>query len=374
MSALPLTGYRVVSLAEQYPGPFATLILGDLGADVVQVERPQGGDPSRIFPGHHAALNRGKRSVALDLKTPEGLAACRALVARADVLLEGFRPGVLARLGLDPADLSAENPGLVVVSVSGFGQDGPYRDRPAHDLSFQAVAGLLDPDAPVVPPAALADVAAGLFAAVAALTGLAGRVHSGRGGHYDVGMFDALVSFVVTRLVPAANGMPPDSLGQDPGYGLFATADGRWVSFSIAFEDHFWRALCVALDLAALAEVRGPERAVRRDEIRGVLAERIAAEPLAHWEKILPAAGVAYGAVQDLAGLVDDPHLQARGLLQSVGEHRYLRQPLVVDGDAPGPRTAVPALGEHTEDVLREAGVADETVAAVLAAELTRQY
>ncbi|MBB6380500.1 crotonobetainyl-CoA:carnitine CoA-transferase CaiB-like acyl-CoA transferase [Pseudonocardia eucalypti] len=370
----PLEGYRVVSLAEQYPGPFATMILGDLGADVVQVERPRGGDPSRVFPGHYAALNRGKRSVALDLKTPAGLEACRALIARADVLVEGFRPGVLSRLGLSPAELTRDHPGLVVVSVSGFGQDGPYRDRPAHDLSFQAVTGLLDAEVPVVPPVALADVAAGLFAAIAALTGLAGRVASGHGGHYDVGMFDALMSFVVTRLVPTANGMPADTLGQDPGYGLFATADGRWISLSIAFEDHFWRALCAELRLETLADVPGPERAARRDEIRAALSSRIAAEPLTHWEQVLPSAGIAYGAVQDLASLVAGPHLHGRGLLQTVGSRRYLRQPLVVNGTAPGPRTEVPRLGEHTEEVLREAGVPDATGAAVLRAELTRQY
>jgi crotonobetainyl-CoA:carnitine CoA-transferase CaiB-like acyl-CoA transferase len=373
-TARPLREFRVVSLAEQYPGPFATLILGDLGADVVQVERPRGGDPSRVFPGHYAALNRGKRSVALDLKTPVGLEACRALIGHADVLLEGFRPGVLARLGLAPTELIAADPGLVVVSVSGFGQDGPYRDRPAHDLSFQAVAGLLDAGAPSVPPVALADVAAGLFAAIAALTGLAGRTASGRGGHYDVGMFDSLISFAVTRLVPAANAMPPDSLGQDPGYGLFTTSDGRWISLSIAFEDHFWSALCAVLDLSALAEVQGPERAARREEIRGILAARIAAQPREHWEQVLPPAGIPYGAIQDFAGLVDDPHLQARGLLQTVDDQRYLRQPLVVDGSSPGPRTAVPSLGEHTEEVLREAGVADDTVAMVLAASLTGQY
>jgi crotonobetainyl-CoA:carnitine CoA-transferase CaiB-like acyl-CoA transferase len=366
-TARPLVGYRVVSLAEQYPGPLATLILSDLGADVVQVERPHGGDPARVFPGHYAALNRGKRSIALDLKSTAGRTACRSLIEGADVLLEGFRPGVLARLGFDPADLSAQNPGLVIVSISGFGQSGPYRDRPAHDLSLQAVGGLLDADAPVASPVALADIAAGLFAAIAALTGLAGRASSGRGGHYDVGMFDALLAFVATRLVPAANGTAPDTLGQDPGYGLYATGDGRWVSLSIAHEDHFWRALCTALDLEQIGGIDGGERVARRDEIRELVAERIAAAPLAHWDTLLPAAGIPYGAVQDLAELVVDPHLASRGLLQQVGEQRFWRQPLMVDGIAPGPRTSVPALGEHTAEVLREAGLTEEAIAAVLA-------
>jgi crotonobetainyl-CoA:carnitine CoA-transferase CaiB-like acyl-CoA transferase len=142
-TATPLAGYRVLSLAEQYPGPFATLLLSDLGADVIQLERP-GGDPARRYPEFYAALNRGKRSAAVDLKHPGGVPAVAALAARADVVLEGFRPGVLDRLGLGAEQLTAANPALVHVSISGFGQTGPYRDRPAHDLTYQAMAGLLD--------------------------------------------------------------------------------------------------------------------------------------------------------------------------------------------------------------------------------------
>ncbi|NKQ56961.1 CoA transferase [Amycolatopsis sp. K13G38] len=380
MSTPPLSGYRVVSLAEQYPGPFATLLLGDLGADVVQVERPGGGDPSRIFPGHYEALNRGKRSIALDLKHPDGLAACRALIERTDILLEGFRPGVMDRLGLSADALASANPGLVQVSISGFGQSGPYRHRPAHDLTFQGLAGLLDAQAPVVPPLALADLAAGMFAAIAALTGIAGRANSGRGGRYDVSMFDTLASFIATRLVPVANGMPPDTLGLDPGYGLFATADARWISLSIAFEDHFWRALCLALELPELATVPGPERVERREELRAAVAVRISAKDLAHWEQVLEPAGVAYGAVHDLREVLADQHVQARELLQTVAGRTVFRQPLRVDGDAPGPRSGVPRLGEHTVEVLREAGWSAEAVddllgsGAAAQSRLTGQY
>ena len=141
----------MVSLAEQYPGPFATLVLGDLGADVVQVERPAGGDPARAFPGHFTALGRGKRSVALDLKTAEGRAACRALVERADVLLEGFRPGVLARLGLDPAELTAAHPGLVVVSISGFGQEARTATGPPTTCRSRPWPGCSTPTRPRCP-------------------------------------------------------------------------------------------------------------------------------------------------------------------------------------------------------------------------------
>ena len=142
-AARPLAGMRVVSMAEQYPGPYATMIMSDLGAEVVIVERPGTGDPARQFPPFFAALNRGKRSVAIDMKTSEGVAALRRLVANADIFLEGFRPGTADRLGIGWEELRAVNDALVYVSISGFGQDGPYRLRPAHDLSYQAAAGLL---------------------------------------------------------------------------------------------------------------------------------------------------------------------------------------------------------------------------------------
>ena len=139
----PLDGIRVVSLAEQYPGPYVTALLADLGADVIQVERPGGGDPTREFPGFHEALARGKRSAVLDLSDPRGRAAFLTLAAGADVLLEGYRPGAMSRLGLGHEVLREANSALVHVCVSGFGQDGPYRDRPGHDLSYQALAGTL---------------------------------------------------------------------------------------------------------------------------------------------------------------------------------------------------------------------------------------
>lgn len=364
----PLAGYRVLSLAEQYPGPFATLLLSDLGADVVQVERPAGGDPARRYPAFHAALNRGKRSAALDLKDPGGVDAVRTLAARADVLLEGFRPGVMGRLGLDADHLTAENPGLVYVSVSGFGQTGPYRDRPAHDLSYQAMTGLLGPDVTdALPVLSLADLTSGLFAAIAALTGLAGRAgNGGRGGRYDVSMFDSLVSLMTTHLVPAANGAAPETLGDDPGYGCYPTADGRWLALSIAFEDHFWRALCGVLDLPGYADVDGVRRVERRVELRAAVASALGARALADWEPELTAAGVPFGAVRAPRELLDDPHLGARGMLTRVNDEIHLRQPLVIDGRAPGPRSGCPGLGEHTEAVLVEAGLGGDRIRALL--------
>lgn len=363
----PLDGIRIVSLAEQYPGPFATLVLSDLGADVVQVERPTGGDPARAFPSFHAALNRGKRSVALDLKHAPAREALRQLVARADAVLEGFRPGVLARLGLGPDALREVNPELVFVSISGFGQTGPYRDRPAHDLSYQAMTGHLADhdgvDGHDAPGLSLADLVSGLFGAIATLTG----VVAVRSGHpastFDVSMFDSMISLLTTQLGPSLNETPPDPvLGGDPGYGLFATADGRWISLSIAFEDKFWDALCRAVDLPQHLGIPAAERSARRNELRGDLATVFARDNLRSWEARLTGTEVPHGAVAHVDELERDPHVRARELVQEVGDRRFVRQPVVVDGQAHGPTSGTSAIGEDTARVLRAAGVDEALV------------
>lgn len=367
----PLEGLRVVSVAEQYPGPFAALLLSDLGADVIQVERPNGGDPSRAYPPFYDALNRGKRSVALDLKETSARAACRALISTADVFLEGYRPGVAERLGLGAPDLLAEHPHLVYVSLSGFGQTGPLRDHPAHDLSFQALAGLLASDgAPTVPLLSLADITAGMFGTIAALTGLNSARSTGRGGHYDVAMFDSLLAVAAPILAPRANGHNDIGLGSDPGYGLFATGDGTWVSVSIAFEDHFWRDLCLAIDLPQFADITAVDRAERSEELRSALAQRFAEQPAEYWDQILMRANVPYGRVNSVSDVVDSPQGVARSMFTAMAHDRggniQVRQPLVVDGVGLGPRSGTPELGEHTESVLASLDISADHKAQII--------
>lgn len=367
VSRAPLEGLKVVSLAEQYPGPYATLLLADLGADVVLVERPGAGDPARQLPAFFSALNRNKRSVALDLKTEPGRAALRALIRQSDVMLDGFRPGKLAAQGVGYAQLSAENPRLIYVAISGYGQDGPYRDRAGHDLSYQGLAGLLADQATAgkpgpVPANPWADVCAALFTTIAVLAAVNGRRITGVGTQVDVSMTDALVSVMTIFLAPLMNGRPLGELIREPAYGTFACADGRLITVSIAHEDWFWTPFAEILGLAELGRLKRAERVARCAELRGLIAERIATKSLAEWAPLLDAGGIPWGPVNRLEDVAGDPHFQARQLFQTIlcpdgSVEQHVIQPLKLGNFAGRIVRPAPALGEHTGDVLRELGV-----------------
>lgn len=372
---LPLAGVRVISLAQQYPGPFATMVLADLGADVVLVERPGTGDPARAFPGFFGALARGKRSVALDLKCDAGRAAMRRLIAGAGVLLEGFRPGTMTRLGLGPEVLLHDQPGLVYVSISGFGQTGPHRARPGHDLTYQAEAGMLYEHLPPSPPPrapalALGDLSAGMFAVQAVLLGLVGQSRTGRGGYYDISMADCLTTLLAAHAGPVLNASGPPGFPYEPGYGVFVTSDGEYLALGIAHEDPFWRALCDVTGLEADRDLDASARRAEHERLAGLLSAAIARRSAAEWEKILSAADVPYGRVRSLADLPGTAQSKARGLFTSPDGPTgavNVRQPLVIDGTAPGPARGAPALGEHTVQVLHEAGLAADAIAGLVA-------
>lgn len=333
-----MKGMRVIDLSRLLPGPFATLCLQGLGATVVKVEDPSGGDFVRHVPprlGEHgawfAALNRGKRSVALDLKSTHGRDALLALLGDADVLVESFRPGVLARLGLDPVALRARFPRLVIASLTGWGQTGPYARLPGHDIGFLSIAGLLHPD-PRVPKLQWADLAAGgLHAALRIAGALLDRERTGEGAWLDVAMLDGLVGLAQTQFATLAAGAPPDTLltGGAPVYGVYRCADGGWISVA-ALEPQFLAVLKAATD----------------DLSAEGLGRLFATAPRDAWlERLGGACVVPVLALDEVAGnaQVAARHLFADGL------------PHPPTGPVDGP---VPRLGEHTEAELARVGYA----------------
>jgi crotonobetainyl-CoA:carnitine CoA-transferase CaiB-like acyl-CoA transferase len=295
-----LDGVRVLDLSIWRPGPYCTQLLAELGADVVKVE-PPGGDPMRVFPALFADLNAGKRAAVVDLKEEAGRDAVVELARGARVAVEGFRPGVAARLGVGPDDLLAVNPRLVYCSISGYGQAGPLAQVPGHDVNYQSWAGVLDP--PHLPKPPLADLAGGAYAALAVCAALA----RGEGEVIDVSMTEVLASWTGTvGPLSMPDGTPLG--GRVAGYGLYATADG-WVSLGVLSEDHLWAALATAAGLDDVAGLDFGERTLAVDDLEARLAAALAGRRRDELVDELAARGVPIAPVLDQAGM-----LAARGL------------------------------------------------------------
>jgi crotonobetainyl-CoA:carnitine CoA-transferase CaiB-like acyl-CoA transferase len=389
----PLAGIRVLDLSRLLPGPYATLVLADLGADVVKVEDTGMGDYLRLLPpavpgtrmgAAYVALNRGKRSIALDLKRPEGREAFLRLAAKADVVVESFRPGVMDRLGVGWGTLVARNPGIVLCSISGYGQSGPYRDRAGHDLNYAAIAGVLGlsgagPGAAPHPLAVqLADIAGGgLWSAIGILAALAGRAASGGAGRWlDVSMTDGAASFIGHELAVAtvtgkAIARGAELLtGASPTYRVYETADGKFLSVG-ALEPKFWGTLCLAIerpDLAEHANAQGEERervaaelgAVLKKRTRDAWVERLAGLDVCV-EPVLASDEVAAHPVNAARGSFVD--MEAGG----AGDLRVLATPAARIAGVEPVRGGAPAQGEHTRAVLRAAGLEDAEIDSMLA-------
>ena len=337
--------------------------MGDLGARVLKVE-PPGGDPLRHSPGIWASINHGKESIALDLKTDGGRQVLRRLALRSDIVLEGWRPGVAERLGADYATLSQDNPGLVYCSISGFGQDGPWRDRPGHDVNYLALSGYMGLQAAVEgrpwPPAVLfSDLVSGLYAAITTLAAVAGRSASGTGAYIDLSMTDAALALmgleVGRRGDPAEDGRSPN-VTFIPHYGLFPCADGRWLSLGIVHEDHFWDRFCEIAGLEDLTGMDLDERLAEADTIQAALAQVFPTRTAADWEEALLDADVPAAAVVDLAEVLNTPHFMARGMFPSIGGNTFMGQPARFSTGPTGPSKVPPGLGEQSDDILAGLG------------------
>ena len=363
MSASPLAGLRVLDLSRHLPGPLAAHLLADLGARVVKVEEPALGDPVRHLPSGvggkgalAALLLSGVESVALDLKRPAAREILERLLAVSDVLIESFRPGTLARLGLDPEELRQRHPRLIVCSISGWGQTGPYASRAGHDLTYQAAAGTLA-SVPRPPAVQAADVT-GAWAAVAAiLAALHEREKTGAGTRIDAALFDAaahanLTGWAAEAERPRQVEEPLPLTGALPCYGVYRTADGGWLAVG-ALEPHFWHRLCEAVGKPGLADLQyaGSRRARRRVE------DLIASRTRADWQALAAEHDLPIEPVLSAAEARHHPQALHRALL-SPGEEGLPRLafPAHLDGERPRAAAHVSALGEHTEAVLEELG------------------
>ncbi len=362
------------------------MLLADLGAETIKVEQPEAGDPAREFwpsiGGEGAlfqAVNRNKKSLALNLKAEAGRAAFRRLCAAADVVVEQFRPGVMDRLGLGWTALSAINPRLVYCALTGYGQNGPYRQRARHDINYIAVGGILGLTGsaggpPILPGAQIADLSGGLMAAFGIATALLARERTGQGRFIDVAMLDTVLSWLaLPAAVLAATGVVPARgrlfLGGGlPGYQVYETKDGGHISVG-ALEEEFWRNLCRALgreDLAAFAE---PEEG-RRREVRAELARIFKTKTRAEWVDQLADAEVCLAPVNDVAEVLADPQVLDRGMLVEVPlpDGTIMAQPgtpLTLSSGTRPRHDSPPALGQHTVSVLSRAGYAAEEIAAL---------
>ncbi len=369
MSKRLLEGVRLVDLTTQLPGPFCSMMLADLGADVVKVEAPDG-DPVRAYPALFAAVNRGERSIALDLKQPEAREALHRLAATADLMLEGFRPGVAARLGADYDTIRAINPGIAYCSISGFGQTGPDRDRPGHDINYLALSGILGLGSslagrPTPPPVLISDLAAGQYAAIALLAALAGRRAGAPGQFIDLSMTDGAVGWTTTELARlAVEGRVPErpNVTVAPHYDVFRCADGRFVSLGIVYEDHFWRNCCDVLGLAEWRALGHPERLARRAEISERLAAVFATLARDDWTRRFATADVPFAPVLDLTEVVDHPQFRHRQLFTGDGG---VALPMKFSAADASPRGPAPALGEHAEAILRDLDYAPDQIASL---------
>jgi formyl-CoA transferase/CoA:oxalate CoA-transferase len=390
----PLDGLTVVDFTRVLSGPYCTMLLADMGARVIKIEQPGRGDDTRAWgppfvhgeSAYFLSVNRNKESLTLDLKSDAARPVIDALLQRADVLVENFRPGTMARLGLGYDTLAARLPRLVYCSISGFGQSGPRSAEPGYDAVMQGESGLMSiTGSPDGPPfrlgVAISDIVTGMFAAQGIAMALLARVRSGRGQLVDVGMLDATVALLTYQAgIYFATGTTPRRMGnRHPTivpYETFSASDGDFV-IAVGNDDQ-WRRFCGALEAGDLAnDVRfatNQARVSNYQALRPIIASRLAARPRREWVGALKSVGVPCGSVRTVAEALEDPQLDARQMIETIehataGAVRVLGVPMKLSETPGSVRTPPPALGQHTDRILRDdCGLSAEEIRTLRAA------
>lgn len=389
----PLASLKILDFSTLLPGPFASLLLADMGAEVLRVESPTRMDLVRVLPPHdggqstsHAYLNRNKRSIALDLKRPEALAVIHRLVAEYDILLEQFRPGVMERLGLGYEALKAINPRLIYVSITGYGQTGPYRDRAGHDINYLALAGVASytgrrDSGPLPLGVQLADIGGGsLHGALGLLAAVIHRQATGEGQHVDVSMTDC--AFSLNGMAGAGYlgaGVEPDmenqALNGGSFYDYYRTRDGRWFSVG-SLEPQFMEAFCAAIGRPELAARGLSPRPEDQQALKRAIEIEFEKRDFSEWQQVFAGLDACVEPMLPLSEAVEHPQIRARELVVEVPREgqpaqRQMACPIRFSTGLPAPRHTGVALGAHTREVLVGLGYTEEQIEALKAAGVT---
>lgn len=376
----PLDDICIIDMTRVLSGPFCTMLFADLGANVIKVEAPSG-DDSRTNPPfingestYFMSLNRGKRSIALDLKKDEAKNILLKMVAQADVLVENFRPGTMEKLGLGKEKLMEANPNLIFCSISGFGQYGPYRNRPAYDIVIQAMSGIMSitgeaGGAPTRVGSSIGDITSGLFAAISILTALHQRERTGQGERIDVSMLDCMVAIVENAIVRYyATGKVPEPIGNrhpvSTPFDMYPTKDTNLI---IAVQNNnIWEKLCHAIKAEYLLEDSRFESGASRTEyepiLKGILINILKEKTTAEWIEIFLAAGVPCGPMYTIPEVINDQHIKARDMILKMTGHKKVPElevagsPIKLESQNYIPKVPAPVLGEHNTEILEEFG------------------
>jgi crotonobetainyl-CoA:carnitine CoA-transferase CaiB-like acyl-CoA transferase len=375
----PLSGVKVLDLTRIVSGPFATMLLGDLGAEIIKIEEPVSGDESRTYgppfingeSAYFLSVNRNKKSCAINLKTPEGIALIRELALKSDVLIENFRPGTLKKFGLSYEELKKHNPGLIYCAITGFGHTGPDSHRPGYDLIIQGESGVMDitgdPDGPPTKVGtSIADLLTGQYASQGVLAALVERSRTGAGRRVEVAMYDCLASLLTFNAgAYFASGNTPKRKGNShPSivpYETFETSDG-WINIGVA-NDKFWNSFCKVIDRLDLQNnpkfAMASDRVKNRLELLPIIKEIIKGNKKSYWITLLEKAGIPSGMIKNVGEVCESEQLVSRGMILNMphptaGIVKNIDSPLRFDDQNDEVHTAPPILGQHTHEILRD--------------------